>query len=243
MDMLHLFTIMAIRIAAIYVFLLFFVRLGGKRELGQLNIFDLIIAFALGDIIGDPIIDETIPLSRPVFAISILILLEIITSQVALKNEKIRNLINGTPTVVIENGKIIRDSMKKMRYTTADLLQQLRQKNIVRLSDVEFAILETSGQLSVIPKSQKRPISPADLNINTKYEGVPIVLINDGQIKAQSLKKLNLTENWLHQELKKLGIIEVEDVLIATLDTQGRLHVDKKEDPDSSAATRGIQLT
>lgn len=229
MSTLQLFGLMVVRIVIIYLFLLLFVRIGGKRELGQLNIFDLIIAFALGDIIGDPIIDETIPLDRPIFAISILVSLEIITSQLAMKNEKAREIISGTPTIIVENGKILEKNMRKQRYTTSDLLQQLRQKNIPHIQDVEFAVLEISGQLSVIPKSQKRPICPKDLHINTQYEGVPSVVVNDGTIKAKSLYRLGLTEGWLHQELKKQGIYDLDDVLIATLDTKGHLYVDEKK--------------
>lgn len=228
MFQLELFVVMFIRIVVIYLFLLLFVRIGGKRELGQLNIFDLIIAFALGDIIGDPIIDETIPLNRPIFAISILVSLEIITSQLTLKNDKAREIISGTPTIVVENGKLLEKNMRKQRYTTSDLLQQLRQKNIPHLQDVEFAILETSGQLSVIPKSQKRPLCPQDLQLETRYEGVPSVVANDGIIKAKSLYRLGLTEGWLHQELKKQGIYHLDDVLLATLDTKGNLYVDEK---------------
>ncbi len=228
MEHLELFAIMLIRIIVIYIFLLIFVRIGGKRELGQLNIFDLIIAFALGDIIGDPIIDETVPLNRPIIAISILVTLEIITSQVAMKSNRLREFINGTPSIVVENGKIIEENLQRQRYTTADLLQQLRQKNVARLQDVEFAILETSGDLSVILKSQKRPITPGDLNLETTYEGVPSVVVNDGTIKAKSLYRLGLTESWLHQELKKKGIYDLDDVLLATLDTDGTFYVDSK---------------
>lgn len=228
MEHLELFAIMLIRIVVIYIFLLIFVRIGGKRELGQLNIFDLIIAFALGDIIGDPIIDESVPLNRPIIAISILVSLEIITSQVAMKSNRLREFINGTPSIVVENGKIIKENIQRQRYTTADLLQQLRQKNVARLQDVEFAILETSGDLSVILKSQKRPLTPCDLNLETTYEGVPSVVVNDGTIKAKSLYRLGLTESWLCQELKKKGVYDVDDVLLATLDTDGTLYVDRK---------------
>jgi len=114
-------------------------------------------------------------------------------------------------------------------YTINDLLEQLRIKNIPNIADVEFAILETNGQLSIIPKSQKRPISPQDLNISTQYEGLPLDLIIDGNINYDNLRISGLDSNWLMQELSKFGIHNIKDVLFASLDSEGNLYYQVKE--------------
>jgi uncharacterized membrane protein YcaP (DUF421 family) len=118
--------------------------------------------------------------------------------------------------------------MARIRYNINDLLEQLRLKNVSNIADVEYAILETSGQLSVILKSQKRPVTPEDLNLPTKYEGLPSALIIDGYIMLDNLKKTNLSVDWLQTELSKFGIKRLKDVLLASLDTEGKLYYQVK---------------
>ena len=108
------------------------------------------------------------------------------------------------------------------------MLEQLRSKNISNISDVEFAILENSGKLSIIPKSQKRPLVPADMNLPTSYEGLPVTLIIDGHVFLKNLAKINLNEDWLKSELQKFGINHFKDVLFASLDTEGKLFYQTK---------------
>ncbi|RYD05075.1 hypothetical protein N752_10915 [Desulforamulus aquiferis] len=103
------------------------------------------------------------------------------------------------------------------------MLEQLRSKNYPNIADIEFAILETKGDITIIPKSQKRPVTPADLQVPTKYEGIPVTLIIDGYVFRQNLSKLNLTEEWLRSELSKFGINDFKKVLLASLDTEGNL--------------------
>lgn len=199
------------------------VRLMGKRQIGQLQPYEIVIVIMLSALAAIPMENTEIPLLFGLFPIFTLILIQVAMSFLSLKSQRAREIICGTPTVLVENGKIIEKEMAKLRYNITDLLEQLREKNMPNIADVEFAILESSGKLSIIPKSQKRPVIPEDLNIPTKYEGLPITLIIDGFVFKKNLAQLNLTEEWLDIELNKFGIKSFKEVLFAHLDTEGKL--------------------
>lgn len=123
--------------------------------------------------------------------------------------------------------------MKKLRYNLDDLMMQLREQGVFDLSEVEFAILETDGKLSVLKKSQYQPVKPRDLNINTRYVGLSSEIIRDGQIVEQNLKQNNLTHEWLYNELAKQNIKNIRNIVLATLSTDGNLYIDVKNDNHS----------
>ena len=131
--------------------------------------------------------------------------------------------------ILIERGKILEKEMTKNNYNLTDLLEELRIKNVPNIADVEFAVLETNGQLSVIPKSQKRPTIPEDFYIITKYEGLPLTIISDGKLNSKNLQQGNKDLTWLKGELKKQTFDKIEDVLLASLDSSGILFVQAKE--------------
>ncbi|MBC7324230.1 MAG: DUF421 domain-containing protein, partial [Moorella sp. (in: Bacteria)] len=139
-------------------------------------------------------------------------------------------LISGEPTVVVHNGKILEGNMKKMRYNLDELAMQLRQKNVFDIADVEYAILEPDGDLSILLKSQKRPLTPADLRLPTRYEGVPTELVMDGEILFQNLEQNKLDEKWLIQQLQAQGVHDISQVDYAVLRSNGSLYVNLKED-------------
>jgi len=147
-----------------------------------------------------------------------LLVIQIFLAYITLKSEKLRALVCGTPNIVIKNGIIQRQELKKLRYNLNDMLEQLRAKDMPNVDDVEFAILETNGHLSVIPKSQKRPVTASDLNIPTKYEGIPYTLIMDGHIMHENLKKVSLDLAWLAEQLKPSALAP-EEVFFAYIDT------------------------
>lgn len=217
------------RTSLLYAILLIMVRIMGKRELGQLSPFDFVVAIMVAELAAIPMEDGAIPLRNGIVPIITLVVLQITLSYLVLKNEWIRKLVNGTPTVVIKNGVIQIKEMRKSRCTMNDLLASLREKGIYDMADVEFAVLEASGHLTVIPKSQKRPVTPRDLHLNTPYEGLPTPLIVDGNIHHDKLEEINLNEEWLMGELEKQGIISVKDVIFASINTYGDVYVAKKE--------------
>ncbi|MBU7008087.1 DUF421 domain-containing protein [Phosphitispora fastidiosa] len=215
--------IVLVRTLILYVFVVMAMRIMGKRQIGQLQPFELVVTLMLSELAAIPMESPGIPLINGITPILTLIAAQVILSYISLKSDRARGFICGTPSVLIENGKIVESELKRLRYNLSDLMEQLRAKDVPNISDVEFAILETSGQLSVIEKSQKRPVIPEDLNLPTKYEGLPYTLIMDGHVIHRNLAKLKLNIEWLYQELEDLGIASPKDVLFACLDTEDKL--------------------
>jgi len=203
-------------------------RLMGKRQIGQLQPFELVVAILISDLASVPMQDTAIPLINGIIPILTLLIAQITLSLISMLSVKARSIICGTPSILIENGKINENNLRKEMYTLNDLLEQLRNSNVYNIADVEFAILETNGQLSIIPKSQKRPVNPEDLKIPTKYEGLPLDLIIDGRVMIKNLQKANLDIEWLKNELSKFGINDLNDVFFASLDTNGNLYYQEK---------------
>lgn len=175
-----------------------------------------------------PLFLPNVALRGALINIALLGLLNIGLSYLALKNAKLRRIIQDEPLVLIQNGKILDKMMGRARFNLDDLLTQLRLVNVANISDVEFAILESNGQLSVILKSQAKPVTPADLKLETSYEGMATVLIEDGNIVEDNLQKNKLTQAWLLTELQSQGVDNVQSVMAAILDTKGKLYISKK---------------
>lgn len=138
-----------------------------------------------------------------------------------MKSITVREFICGKPRILIYRGKIDERALKKERFTVNELQERLRSNNIVNLSDVEYAILETSGQITVIPKPEKRALTPQDFNMDPEYEGIPYDLIVDGRIMEENLKKIGKDSKWLNKQLKEFKL-KTDDVLIATIDGRGQ---------------------
>jgi len=210
--------------------ILIITRLLEKEQLGHLTFYEYITGITIGSLAADIAIDTAgnrwlILLSLVVFA-----LLTYLMGYVSLKSRVARKLLEGEPTIVVQNGKIMEKNMKQIRYNVDDLLTQLREKGVFNISDVEFAVLEPNGQLSVLLKSQKKPVTREDLQIPSQYEGMSSEIIVDGEVVYQNLQQNNLDEAWLINELQKQGIKSPREVLLASLDSQGNLYVDKKKD-------------
>lgn len=216
------------RTLILFAVVIFTMRVMGKRQIGELQPFELAVAILISELAAVPMQDVGIPLMNGIIPILTLIIAQMTVSFISLKSTKVREIISGKPTIVIANGKIQEDQLKKELFTINDLLEQLRINNIANISDVEFAILETNGQLSLIPKSQKRPVTAQDLNISTNYEGLPLDIIIDGKINDKNLKIANLSTTELLNKLKKFGISTPDDVFFASLDSQGNLYCQRK---------------
>ncbi len=217
------------RTVILFLLVMITIRIMGKRQVGELQPFELVVAIIIAELASIPMEDKETPLINGIIPIITLLILQVSFSYISLKNERIRNIISGTPSILIENGKINEKELKKLRYNLSDLLEQLRIKNISNIADVEFATLETSGELSVIPKSQKKPLTPEDLNISTEYEGLSLPLVMDGKVIFNNLIKANLDINWLYNILKKHNINDPKNVLFASLDTKGNIYLQPKE--------------
>ena len=203
------------RTVIIYFIVLLAVRLMGKRELAQLSPFDFVVAIIIAELAALPMEEKNIPLWEVFIPLGVLVLLEIGLSYIALKSEKARGWIYGFPTVVVAQGKILDSNMRKLRYNTNDLLAQLRDKGIFDVSEVEYAIMEVPGTLSVMPKAGKRPVTPQDLNLKPQEAEIPITVILDGSIHRQNLADLNLQEEMIITILAQQNF-RVEEVFLAT---------------------------
>lgn len=213
-----------------YLFLLVVMRIMGKREIGGLSPIDLAVTIIMAELAAIPIQNPELPLLAGIIPILTIMLLQLTLSGMTLKSANFRRFIAGTPSVIIRNGNLNPDEMKRARYTIADVLEQLRRTGYASPTDVEFAILETDGNLSVIPKSQRRPVTPEDLQVETKYEGLPTSLIHDGEVLYAQLSEIGLDYTWLMKELRKRGIQSTDDVFLAMLETDGNLLIQRKED-------------
>lgn len=212
------------RTLILFILVVITMRVMGKRQIGELQPFELAVAILISELAAVPMQNTGIPLVNGIIPILTLLIAQMALSFIALKSTKARGVICGRPSILIENGKILEEELRKEMFTLNDLLEQLRINNTPNIADVEFAILETNGQLSIIPKSQKRALNAEDLNISTNYEGLPLDLIVDGNINYENLKKAKLNVPWLEDELKKFGVNTIDNVLFASLDSQGNLY-------------------
>lgn len=213
----------------IFVLLIMLTRIIGKKLLSQMTYFDFVTGIIIGTIGGAFVTTEVrgfYVLFSPVF-LTVFVLL---TGYLTLISVPARKLIEGEPLVVVQNGKIFEKNMGKIRYNADDLMMQLREKDVFDLGEVEFAILEADGKLSVLKKSQHLPLTPKDLNLPTDYKGISSEIIRDGKIVEQNLRQNNLTHEWLYNELASRHIKNIRDVFLATLSTEGNLFVDLRQD-------------
>jgi len=220
--------IVVLRTLILYMLVIIAFRLMGKREIGQLQPFELVVILMISDLAAIPSENVGIPLLSGIVPILVLLLTSLTLAWISLKSEKARTIICGTPSILIERGKILEKELTKNNYNLTDLLEELRIKNVPNIADVEFAVLETNGQLSVFPKSQKRPTIPEDFHITTKFEGLPLTIISDGKLNSKNLQQDNKDLTWLKGELKKHSIDKIENVLLASLDSSGTLYVQAK---------------
>jgi len=212
----------------IYIFVLIVMRLMGKREIGQLQPFELAIAIMIADLASIPMTDSGIPITNGIISILGLLLMHLVISFLNVKSIKAREIICGKPTILIYRGKIDEKSLKKERFTINELEERLRGNNIYNLGDVEYAILETSGQVTVIQKPEKRNTIPEDFNIIPDYEGIPYDLVVDGKIMEKNLQAIGKNYQWLKKQVEKFNM-KPEEALIVTYDAKGQIFCQKKE--------------
>lgn len=216
-----------IRVSIIYLLVLIVMRLMGKREISQMQPFELVIAIMIADLASVPMADTGIPIFNGIIPILTLLAFQLIISAINLKSINLRAIICGKPRILIYRGKIDEKALKKEKTTINELQERLRQTNIFNIGDVEYAILETSGQVSVIQKPEKRNTIPEDFNILPDYEGIPYDLVIDGQIMHENLRAIGRDENWLKKQVEKFNI-KPENALIVTFDGKGQIFCQKK---------------
>lgn len=217
-----------IRAVILYTVVLIVMRLMGKREIGQLQPFELAISIMIADLASVPMSELGIPITNGIIPILALLVMYMIISVLNMKSVNFRKVISGQPSLLIYRGKIDEKVLKKERITVNELQERLRVDNIFNLSDVEYAILETNGEVTVIQKPEKRNLIPQDFNITPEYEGIPYDLVVDGKIMEENLKTIGKDKTWLEKQLKKFDA-KPSNTLIATIDGKGDFFCQKKE--------------
>lgn len=221
--------ILVARTLILYGVVIVAMRIMGKRQLGELQPSELVVAIMISDLASVPMQAIEIPLLSGIVPVLTLIVAEVMMSYLSLKSKKIRKFLSGEVSIVIYNGEIREDELKKLRFNINDLLEELRLNGCHDISDVDVAVLETSGKLSVIPKDKARSVTVEDLKLqNVRHDGLPCVIISDGTLNSSELMRSCKDEKWLDDELKKRGIEKIKDVFVASLDAEGELFVQKR---------------
>lgn len=206
-----------LRAIFLYIVVLIVMRLMGKREIGQMQPFELAISIMIADLAATPMAETGIPISNGIVPILGLLVMHLVISTLNIKSTKAREIICGKPSILIYRGKIDEKTLRKERFTINELEERLRDNNIFNIGDVDYAILETSGQVTVIPKPNKRNITPKDFNMEPEYEGISYDLVVDGKVMYKNLEKIGKNYKWLERQSEKFRI-KPEEALIITID-------------------------
>ncbi|CAN7564880.1 DUF421 domain-containing protein [Paenibacillus sp. LjRoot56] len=220
-----------LRTVLIYFVVFLMLRIMGKREIGKLSLFDLVISIMIAEIAVFVLEDVKKPLVSGILPMGTLVLIQVVIAYITLKSRTIRVLFDGKPSVLINKGMINRNEMKKHRYNLDDLMLQLRQNKIMNVADVEFAILEPSGKLSVVEKDKNEKETGPEvtkLNNNIRYEGLPLPLIMDGKVQDENLEKIGQTRFWLKNQLQEQGARDFKEIFYCSIDHRGRMFLDRK---------------
>ncbi|MGP4060327.1 DUF421 domain-containing protein [Halobacillus sp. H74] len=210
--------------------LYFLARVLNKKLISQMTFFDFVAGITLGSMTATLTFSVNVSLGKGVFGLILFALLVFLIDVLCLKNFHLRKVFNSEPTVLMDNGKVLENGMKKVRFTVDELLIQLRKKNVFHFSDVESAVLETDGSVSVLKKAGRQTITQQDLNIIKKTAGLPQIVMIEGNVLPYSLKSMGKDESWLKNQLKQRGISDLTDVIVAQLSATDELYIDTKKD-------------
>lgn len=212
-----------------FVFLLTLTRILGKKQLGQLTYFTYITGIAMGNIAGDMVVHKDVAIADGLVGLTIWAIMTFAVEYASLKSPTIRVALDGEPTIIINRGQIMQKELASHRLNMDDLSMMLRTNNVFSIKDVDYAILEPNGELSILKKSQLEGITRMDLNITPSPRlYLPTELIVDGQLVAKNLKEINLTKEWVLEEINKAGYHSFADIFFAELQSDGTLYLEGK---------------
>ncbi len=222
--------VVAVRAVISFFTLLIFAKILGKQQISQLAFFDYVLGITIGSIAAELTIDLSSSAWPHWVGLLTWAVLGYLMEWITLKWRYAAKYIEGEPAIIIMNGKIMENVLRKMRFTVSDVMELLRNKDIFDLSQVDFAILESNGQLSVLRKPEYEPLTAKDMKISKKPSGISTELIYDGILIEENLRQLNKDTKWLMKQLKAQGIKDISEVFLATLNPAGSFYVDKYED-------------
>lgn len=220
-----------LRSIIIYCIVLFSVRIMGKRQIGDLQPFELVVTLIIADLACIPMSDTTIPIVFGIIPLFTLVIVHYFFTFLNRKSIFFRKIVNGRPIIVIDNNGINYHALQKLNMTLNDLTESLRSSQCFNINDVAYAIAETNGNISVLLKNSAQPVTNEDLKIKTQKTSLNIMLINDGKLLKENLKYLNLDEKFVEKILKQEKIKDIKTVLILTIDRYGEIYLQQKFKP------------
>ena len=215
------------RAVILYALIIFLIRLMGKRQIGELQPSELVITILISEVASLPIQDNSIPILKSVISLFVLVSFEIIFAATSLKSHKLRTIMQGHPVIVIRNGEIDVEALKKLRLSVNDLISSLRQKDVFELSQVSYAIFETNGKISVLLKPQNRNATAEDLNLQPDDLGMPFAVICDGKINNNAAQEVKMSKEEIDRIITKRNT-KIKDILVMTVYRNKKSNIIKK---------------
>lgn len=222
--------IAVIRTIILYLLIILGIRLLGKRQIGELEPSELVLSLIIADLAAVPMQDFGIPLLMGLIPILTLLCLSAILSGLTVRSIRFRALLCSRPSIVVQDGKVLSRELNKNRFTVDELMEELRMAGITDLSSVKYAVLETTGRISVLPYVQDQPVTPRAMGLKPREGGLPITIISDGRVLRRNLRARNLSQSWLDQELASRGMKSPREVFLLTVDEGGKVYFSPKEE-------------
>lgn len=221
--------VVLIRTIILYLLIIVGIRLLGKRQIGELEPSELVLALIIADLASVPMQDNGIPLLSGVIPIVTLLAVASILSVLTVRSIRFRALLCGRPSIVVENGVVQERELRRNRFTIDELLEELRGQGYADFQSVKFAVLETNGRLSVLPYAAEKPVTAAQMGLTPEETGLPVILISDGRLLSHNLKDRGYEEVWLQKQLASHGVERPEQVFLMTVDEGGNTYCVPKE--------------
>ncbi|PAV29126.1 hypothetical protein CIL05_12025 [Virgibacillus profundi] len=224
---------LVLRLTIAFITLLILTRIMGRKEISQMTFFNFISGIAIGTIGASLAIDSTLSIRNGVIALIGWSAFTLIMGILNIKSKNFRIAVQGQPSIVVKDGKIMEEELRKVRLDVDALNGLLRQKDVFSITDVDYAIFETSGNLSVLKKEQRQPVTQSDMNIqqvNTDVFPITTSIISDGKVDQENMGKLNINKQWINQQLNLAGVNSISDVFYAEIQKDGSLYIDNKSD-------------
>ncbi len=222
--------VILVRSLASFIAIFVLARMLGKAQISQLTFFDYVVGITIGDMASSVAIDTAVEFINGIIGLLVFASLSIIFSFGAIKSYTFRKIVEGSPTILIKDGKVLEKNLLKCKLTYNDLMAGLREKDAFKLSEVELAVLETDGQISVMKKAEYEPLTPKDLDLTVEEEHKPSMIIIDGSLMEKRLNYLGYSKEWILGEVMKKGANSIDDVFLAQIDSQGNVYVDLYDD-------------
>lgn len=222
--------VILVRSLASFFIIFILARILGKSQISQLTFFDYVIGITIGNMAASVGIDSSVEFLNGIIGLLVYTSLSIILAFGAIKSYRFRKIVEGSPTILIKEGKVLEKNLLKSKLTYNDLMVGLREKNAFKLSEIELAVLETDGQMSVMKKAEYEPLTPKDINMTVEEVHKPSLIIIDGSLMEKHLNYLGYTKEWILGEIMKKGANSISDVFLAQIDSQGNVYVDLYDD-------------